>query len=158
MKEDAQAPALLSHAPIPGLAHGREEVMMIPQAPGHDLSVPGDDYAMEPPRTKSDDGLATVVTPDSRAFNTTRPSPPSFAQSEFHMVRKPALCVFSLTHHSYVMFLFSSVDCSSAASGSWSRQPQDEGLSFSCAASGLRVGVCGNYLSLFRGALSVSLF
>jgi hypothetical protein len=92
MKEDAQAPELLSHASEPGLADGREEIMMIPQALGHDLSVPGDDYAMEPRHTKSDDGLATVVTPANRALTTTRPSPPSFAQSEFHMVRISASC------------------------------------------------------------------
>jgi hypothetical protein len=112
---DAQAPELLGHTPVSVLAHGQEEIMTIPQALEHDPSaqvnitqdpdghslngrslqhVPGDDYAMEPHRTKSDDGLATVVAPAERAFSTTRPSPPSFAQSEFHMVRISALCTF----------------------------------------------------------------
>ncbi|KAH9971435.1 hypothetical protein BGW80DRAFT_1322412, partial [Lactifluus volemus] len=85
--DDAQAPELLSHAPV------SEEIMTIPPGSGtRSLNgrslqhVPGNYYAMEPHRTKSDDGLTTVVAPAERAFSTTRPSPPSFAQSEFHMI------------------------------------------------------------------------
>jgi hypothetical protein len=74
--KDEQAPGL-DDLPVPAKATGNSD----------EHEFPGDD-ATELRRAKSDDGLATTTTTTTakRTSTTTRQNPPSFAQSEFHMV------------------------------------------------------------------------